>query len=95
MRIITKLQGQKLITAAAANASRSLHDLFNAYRPRNRDVPDEEVQALAVLDAQLDSELVPYQAVQAAEAADDTAAGAPPPPPPPNGRGTDRPPPPA
>ena len=85
MQIIDKLQGQKLITAAAANASRSLHELFNSYRPRNRDVPDEVVQSLAVLDAQLDRELVPYR--QVAEPGDDT----PPPQPPPNGRAAERP----
>ena len=93
-RIINKLQGQKLITAAAANASRKLHERFNAYRPRNREVPDEVVQALAVLDAQLDRELLPYGTVQAAEVAEDDASVPPASPSLPNGRATDTPPPP-
>ena len=90
-RIINKLQGQKLISAAAANASRELHELFNTYRPRNRDVPDEVVQALAVLDAQLDKELLPYKAVQAAEVEEDDAPVHPAQTSP-NGRATDTPP---
>jgi hypothetical protein len=88
-RIINKLQGQKIISAAAANASRSLHDLFNSYRPRNRDVPDEVVQSLAVLDAQLDKELLPYSVVQAAEVAEDDSQVPPTRTPPANGRATD------
>ena len=89
--IINKLEGQNFISAAAANASRSLHDLFNSYRPRNRDVPDEIVESLAVLDAQLDKELVPYQIVQAAETAEENASVAPPPQPAPNGKVPDSP----
>ena len=67
---------------------------FNSHRPRNRDVPDEAVQALAVLDAQLDKELLPYKAVQAAEVEEDDAPITHPQAPPPNGRATDTPPPP-
>jgi hypothetical protein len=66
-RIINKLQGQKRISAAAANASRSLNELFNSYRPRNRAVPDEVAQSLGVLDKQLDRELVPISTVLAAD----------------------------
>lgn len=66
-RIIDKLHGQRLISAAAANASRSLNELFNSYRPRNRAVPDEVAQSLGVLDKQLDGELVPFSTVLAAE----------------------------
>ena len=66
-RIINKLQGQRLISAAAANASRSLNDEFNRYRPRNRAVPDEVVNGLRVLDHQLDKELVPFSTVLAAD----------------------------
>ena len=72
VRIINKLQGQKIVTAAAANASRSLIDLFNSYRPRNRKVPDEVVGSLRVLDEQLDRELIPYSRVLAAEDATDS-----------------------
>lgn len=66
-RIINKLQGQKLISAGAANASRALIEEFNRYRPRNRAVPDEVVGSLRVLDHQLDRELVPISTVVAAE----------------------------
>jgi hypothetical protein len=74
-RIINKLQGQKRISAAAASASRSLNELFNSYRPRNRAVPDEVAQSLGVLDKQLDRELVPISTVLAAD--DDDGARAP------------------
>jgi hypothetical protein len=94
IRIINKLQGQGLISAAAANASRSLHELFNSYRPRNRDVPDEVVQSLLVLDALLDKELLPYKAVQAAEVEEDDRPIGPTAPARPNGRVVDIPPPP-
>ena len=47
-RIINRLQGQKLISAAAANASRSLNELFYRYRPRNRAVPDEVPGSLSI-----------------------------------------------
>jgi hypothetical protein len=70
-RILNKLQGQKLITAAAANASRELNDLFNRYRPRNRAIPDEVIGPLKVLDAQLERELVSIESVRAAEDGDD------------------------
>lgn len=60
-RIVNKLQGQKIISAAAANASRSLNELFNSYRPRNRQVPDEVVGAVKILDQQLDKELAQYK----------------------------------
>jgi hypothetical protein len=90
-RIINKLQGQRFISAAAANASRSLHDLFNSYRPRNRDVPDEVVQALPVLDGQLDKELVQYKSAQAADVAEDDAGSSLAHTPAPNGRAADRP----
>ena len=66
-RILNKLQGQRFISAAAANASRDLIDLFNKYRPRNRTIPDEVIGALRVLDDLLDRELVPYAVVLAAE----------------------------
>ena len=66
-RIINKLQGQRLISAAAANASRSLNELFYSYRPRNRAVPDEVVGSLRVLDHQLDRDLVPFSTVLAAD----------------------------
>jgi hypothetical protein len=72
VRIINKLQGQKIITAAAANASRSLIEMFNSYRPRNRKVPDEVVGSLRVLDEQLDRELIAYSNVLAAEDATDS-----------------------
>jgi hypothetical protein len=70
-RIINKLQGQGRITAAAANASRELHDLFNSYRPRNRKVPDEVAGSLAVLEQQLDRTLVPIANVLASESVAD------------------------
>lgn len=70
-RIIHKLQGQRLITAAAATASKELIDTFNLYRPRNKSIPDEAIGALAVLDAQLEKELVPFAQVVAAEEADE------------------------
>jgi hypothetical protein len=69
-RIIHKLQGQKLITAAAANASKELNDTFNRYRPRNKSIPDEVLGALFVLDGQLEKELVPFASVLAAEEGD-------------------------
>ncbi len=72
-RIIHKLQGQKLITAAAANASKELIETFNRYRPRNKSIPDEVIGALAILDAQLEKELVPFAQVVAAEDADEAA----------------------
>jgi hypothetical protein len=72
-RIVNKLQGQKIISSAAAKASRELIDLFNTYRPRNRPVPDEVVGALEILEGQLDRELVPYAAVLAAQSAEDNA----------------------
>jgi hypothetical protein len=70
-RIINKLQGQGLISAGAANASRSLNELFYRYRPRNRAVPDEVIGSLGVLNKQLDRELVPIAKVLAADE-DDT-----------------------
>jgi hypothetical protein len=66
-RIINKLQGQKLISAGAATASRSLIEEFNRYRPRNRAVPDEVIGGLKTLDHQLDREIVPISTVVAAE----------------------------
>jgi len=66
-RIINKLQGQKLISIAGANASRSLNELFYRYRPRNRAVPDEVVESLRILDGQLDTELVPVAKILAAD----------------------------
>lgn len=72
-RIIHKLQGQKLITAAAANASKELIETFNRYRPRNKSIPDEVIGALAILDAQLEKELIPFAQVVAAEDADEIA----------------------
>lgn len=70
-RILNKLQGQRFITAAAANASRELNDLFNKYRPRNQTIPDEVIGSLQVLDRQLDQELVPFARVLAAESSED------------------------
>lgn len=70
-RIVNKLQGQKLIAASAAKASRDLIDLFNSYRPRNRPVPDEVAQSLEILDGQLDRELVPYAKIVAERNAED------------------------
>ncbi len=75
-RIVNKLQGQDVITAAAANASRSLNELFNRYRPRNRRVPDEVVQSLRVLDGQLDRELVSHARIIAEDLVDDEPTGA-------------------
>lgn len=66
-RIINKLQGQKLISVGAANASRSLIEEFNRYRPRNRAVPDEVIGGLKTLDHQLDREIVPISTVVAAD----------------------------
>jgi hypothetical protein len=66
-RILNKLEGQSLISPAAANASRELNDLFNRFRPRNREIPDEVVGSLHILDEQLERELVPYAKVSAAE----------------------------
>ena len=66
-RIINRLQGQRLISAAAANASRALNELFYSYRPRNRAVPDEVIGSLRVLDHPLDRELVPFSTVLAAD----------------------------
>lgn len=71
VRIVHKLQGLGLVSAAAANASKALIDLFNTYRPRNKEIPAEVVESLAVLDVQLDRELVPYATVMAAEDAED------------------------
>jgi hypothetical protein len=76
-RIINRLQGQKLISAAAANASRALNELFYRHRPRNRAVPDEVPGSLSILDKQLDRELVPFSTVLAAD--DDDAPRALPP----------------
>jgi hypothetical protein len=73
VRIIHKLQGQGRISAAAAEASKSLITEFNRYRPRNRSIPDEVIEPLSVLDRQLDQELVPIAAIAAAEAAEDAA----------------------
>jgi hypothetical protein len=84
--IITKLQGAKVITPAAANASRELIELFNRYRPKNRKVPDELIGPLEVLDKQLDQELVDYAKVLAAEVSE-SAESAPPPQPRANGNG--------
>jgi hypothetical protein len=75
-RIVDRLQSQELISFAAANASKSLNELFNMYRPRNRKIPDEVAGSLQVLDQQLDKILVPYRKVVAF----DEAANAPPPP---------------
>lgn len=69
-RIINKLQGQKLISAGAATASRSLIEEFNRYRPRNRAVPDEVIGGLKTLDHQLDREIVPISTVVAADEED-------------------------
>ncbi len=69
-RIINKLQGQRLISAGAANASRALIEEFNRYRPRNRAVPDEVIGGLKILDHQLDREIVPISTVVAAEEED-------------------------
>ncbi len=82
--IVNKLQGSKLITPAAANASRELIELFNRYRPKNRKVPDELIGPLQVLDKQLDQELVEYAKVVAAETSE---SAEPAPPPPPRARG--------
>lgn len=84
--IVNKLQGAKLITPAAANASRELIELFNRYRPKNRKVPDELIGPLEVLDKQLNQELVDYAKVLAAEA-NDSAEPTPPPPPRPRTNG--------
>lgn len=70
-RILNKLEDQKLITEAAANASRDLNVLFNRFRPRNRTIPDEVVDSLQVLDEQLERELVHYSKVLAAENGDE------------------------
>lgn len=67
-RIVNKLQGAKLISPAAANASQELIDLFNSYRPKNRRVPNSIVGTLELLDRQLDRELADYTKVIAAEA---------------------------
>lgn len=72
-RIIHKLQGQRLITAAAATASKELIDTFYRYRPRNKSIPDEVIGGLLVLDTQLEKELVPFARVVAAEEAEDNA----------------------
>ncbi len=72
-RIIHKLQGQDRISAGVADASKRLIDEFNRYRPRNRSIPDEVVEALSVLDEMLEKELVPIEAVNAAEEAEDAA----------------------
>jgi hypothetical protein len=77
-RIINRLQGQKFISAAAANASRSLNELFYKFRPRNRAVPDEVIGSLKVLDQSLDRELVPISKVLDSE--DDTSPPIRPPP---------------
>jgi len=69
-RIINKLQGQKLISIGAANASRALIEEFNRYRPRNRAVSDEVIGGLRTLDHQLDREIVPISTVVAAEEED-------------------------
>jgi hypothetical protein len=45
-----------------------LLDLFNSYRPKNRDVPNSVVGTLELLDRQLDRELVDYKKVIAADA---------------------------
>ena len=89
-RIVHKLQGAKLISAAAANASIELLDLFNSYRPKNQRVPNSVVGTLKLLDKQLDTELVDFEAVVAADADDgpDDDPGAPRPPAP--GRDTGR-----
>jgi hypothetical protein len=79
-RIINRLQGQKLISAGAANASRSLNELFYQYRPRNRAVPDEVVGSLSILDKQLDRDLVPFATVLAADDEDVPRPAATPPP---------------
>jgi hypothetical protein len=51
-----------------------LNALFNRYRPRNRTIPDEVVGALQVLDRQLETELVPYEKVLAAELGEEQGA---------------------
>lgn len=76
-RIINKLQGQDRISAAAANASRELNDLFNKHRPRNRSIPDEVVGPLRVLDEQLDSEIVSIDRIRAEEEAESEAPASP------------------
>jgi hypothetical protein len=63
-----------LISIGAANASRSLNELFNSFRPRNKKIPDEVVGSLQVLDEQLDKLLVPYKKVEAFEDAEDSDA---------------------
>lgn len=75
-RIVNKLQGQKVISAAAANASRSLNEVFNSYRPRNRSVPDEVVGGVRVLDQQLEKELAQYKVAVQGEEYDTTVPGA-------------------
>jgi hypothetical protein len=87
-RIINKLQGQDRITAAAANASRKLNELFNAHRPRNRAIPDEVVGPLRVLDEQLDREIVSIDRIRAAE--EEEGTGRRPPTGPANARGRHR-----
>ncbi|KAB2942542.1 MAG: hypothetical protein K8F92_02505 [Hyphomicrobium sp.] len=69
-RIINKLQGQKFVSAASADASRFLNDTFNKYRPRNRKVPDEVIGGLRTLDQQLDAELVPFAKLEEADVED-------------------------
>jgi hypothetical protein len=80
-RLVHKLQGAKLISAAAATASCELIDFFNSYRPKSRQVPNSVVGTLKLLDQQLDKELVDYAKVVAADAddleeRDDNAASA-------------------
>lgn len=66
-RIVHKLQGASLISAAAAKASIELLDLFNTYRPKSKTVPNSVVGTLQLLDSQLDKELVDYAKVAAAD----------------------------
>jgi hypothetical protein len=63
-KIINRLEARGYISPAAAEASRELNALFNAYRPRNTRVRAEMLGPLQQLDLQLDKELVPYALVQ-------------------------------
>ena len=56
--IIDRLEIDDLLSPSTAKASRDLMDIFNTYRPRNREVPDKVVGDLIVLDHLLGSEVV-------------------------------------
>lgn len=71
--IIDKLEKEGVVQAPAAQASRELIDKFNSYRRRNQRVPSEILGPLAVLDHQLDQELVRYSSFSSDEDASSTA----------------------